>query len=55
MFNYAGVPVGAIGVAGPVERLRGDGPSPQLVAAVRETARSLSREMGAGRLSARAR
>ena len=55
VFNHAGAPVGAIGVAGPVERLLGDGPSPHLVAAVRETARSLSREMGAGRLSARAR
>lgn len=55
VFNHAGAPVGAIGVAGPVERLLSDGPSPHLVAAVRETARSLSREMGAGRLSARAR
>jgi DNA-binding IclR family transcriptional regulator len=55
VFNHAGAPVGAIGVAGPVERLLSDGPSPHVVAAVRETARSLSREMGAGRLSARAR
>jgi DNA-binding IclR family transcriptional regulator len=55
VFNHEGAPVGAIGVAGPVERLLGDGPSPHVVAAVRETARSLSREMGAGRLSARAR
>jgi DNA-binding IclR family transcriptional regulator len=55
VFNHAGAPVGAIGVAGPVERLLGEGPSPHVVAAVRETARSLSREMGAGRVSARAR
>jgi len=47
--------VGAIGVAGPVERLLEQGPAPDVVAAVRETARSLSREMGAGRVSARAR
>ena len=55
VFDHGGAPVGAIGVAGPVERLLSDGPSPHVVAAVRETARSLSREMGAGRLSVRAR
>ena len=55
VFNHLGAPVGAIGVAGPVERLLEQGPAPDVVAAVRETARSLSREMGAGRASARAR
>jgi len=55
VFNHLGAPVGAVGVAGPVERLLADGPAPDVVAAVRETARSLSREMGAGRVSARAR
>jgi DNA-binding IclR family transcriptional regulator len=55
VFDHAGAPVGAIGVAGPVERLLHDGPAPDVVAAVRETARSLSRDMGAGRVSARAR
>lgn len=53
VFDNAGAPIGAIGVAGPVERLLPDGPAPLLVAAVKETARGLSRDMGAGRLSAR--
>jgi DNA-binding IclR family transcriptional regulator len=48
--------VGAIGVVGPVERLVPDGSAaPALVVAVRETARGLSRDMGAGRLPARGR
>lgn len=55
VFDHAGMPVGAIGVAGPVERLLADGPAPDVIAAVRATAGSLSRDMGAGRLSARAR
>jgi DNA-binding IclR family transcriptional regulator len=45
-------PTGAIGVAGPAERLVPDGPIPELVAAVREIARRLSRDMG-GRAVAR--
>jgi DNA-binding IclR family transcriptional regulator len=46
--------VGAIGVVGPVERLVPDGrAAPALVTAVRETARGLSRDMGAGRTRAR--
>jgi DNA-binding IclR family transcriptional regulator len=53
VFDHRGHPAGAIGVAGSVERLMPDGPSPGLVAAVKETARGLSRDMGAGRLSAR--
>jgi DNA-binding IclR family transcriptional regulator len=54
IFGRLGAPVGAIGVAGPVERLLADGPSPTTVAAVREIARSVSRDMGAGRLRTRA-
>ncbi len=55
VFGNLGTAVGAISVAGPVDRLLKDGPSPRTVAAVRETARGLSRDMGAGRLRARAR
>jgi DNA-binding IclR family transcriptional regulator len=39
-------PVGAIGVAGPAERLVPEGPAPDVVAAVREVARRLSKDMG---------
>ncbi len=53
VFDHRGAPAGSIGVVGPVERLAPDGPAPTLVAAVKETARGLSREMGAGRLTAR--
>ncbi|MFN8231977.1 MAG: IclR family transcriptional regulator [Actinomycetota bacterium] len=53
VFDHRGGPAGSIGVVGPVERLAPDGPSPALVAAVKGTARGLSREMGAGRLAAR--
>jgi DNA-binding IclR family transcriptional regulator len=53
IFDHRGVPVGAIGVAGPVERLLPAGPAEALTAAVRETARGLSRDMGAGRIAAR--
>jgi DNA-binding IclR family transcriptional regulator len=55
VFDHLGLPAGAIGVAGPVERLLRDGPSREVVAAVREVARSLSRDMGAGRFTARVR
>ncbi|MGZ8630673.1 MAG: IclR family transcriptional regulator [Actinomycetota bacterium] len=52
--DMGGHSVGAIGVVGPVERLVPDGrASPTLVAAVRETSRGLSRDMGAGRVRAR--
>lgn len=54
VFDRLGLPVGSIGVAGPVERLLDPQPAREVVAAVREVARSLSRDMGAGRLSARA-
>ena len=53
IFDHRGMPAGAIGIAGPVERLLPDGPDEQLVAAVKQVARSLSREMGAGRSAAR--
>jgi DNA-binding IclR family transcriptional regulator len=43
-----GVTVGAIGISGPVERLIQDGsPRTDLVSFVRETARSVSRDLGA--------
>ncbi len=53
IFDHRGAPIGAIGIAGPVERLMPDGPDEQLVAAVKQVGRSLSREMGAGRAAAR--
>ncbi|MEO8476366.1 MAG: IclR family transcriptional regulator [Actinomycetota bacterium] len=53
VFDHRGRPVGAIGVVGPEERLHPDGASSSLVAAVKETGRGLSRDMGAGRLAAR--
>jgi DNA-binding IclR family transcriptional regulator len=53
VFDHRGAPAGAIGVVGPVERVAPDGPAPALVAAVKETARGLSREMGAGRVGSR--
>jgi DNA-binding IclR family transcriptional regulator len=44
------MPVGAVGITGAVERLCGDGElNPQLVAAVRDCARAVSRDLGAGR------
>jgi DNA-binding IclR family transcriptional regulator len=54
VFDHHGYPAGAVGVVGPVERLVPDGQaSTVLSAAVRETARGLSRDMGAGRVAAR--
>ncbi|WP_433548420.1 IclR family transcriptional regulator [Streptomyces sp. CA-294286] len=44
------MPVGAVGVAGAVERICPDGElKPELVAAVRDCARAVSRDLGAGR------
>ncbi|GHH48988.1 IclR family transcriptional regulator [Streptomyces candidus] len=44
------MPVGAVGVAGAVERVCPDGElKPELVAAVRDCARAVSRDLGAGR------
>ena len=53
VFDHRGLPVGSIGVAGAVDRLMPNGPATAIEAAVRETARGLSRDMGAGRLAAR--
>jgi DNA-binding IclR family transcriptional regulator len=53
VFDHSGRPVGSIGVVGPLERLWPGAASPALVTAVKETARGLSRDMGAGRLAAR--
>jgi DNA-binding IclR family transcriptional regulator len=54
VFGHQGRPSGAIGVAGSVDRLlSGIEPLPAIVGAVRETARGLSRDMGAGRIAAR--
>jgi hypothetical protein len=42
-------PAGAIGVVGPVERLLADAYAQELAVKVREVARQLFRELGAGR------
>jgi DNA-binding IclR family transcriptional regulator len=49
VFNHVSAVVGAIGVTGATETVTPDGPDISKVAAVREAARSLSRELGAGR------
>jgi DNA-binding IclR family transcriptional regulator len=50
VFGHRRVLVGAVGVAGAVERvLTGAEPHPRLVASVRDCARSVSHELGAGR------
>lgn len=54
VFDHRGMPVGAVGLVGPVERLAPEGhPAPVFTTAVREIARGLSRDMGAGRRAAR--
>jgi len=56
ILDHDGVPRGAIGVAGPVERLLPDGVARgDLVAAVKESARGLTRDLGGGRRYARIR
>jgi DNA-binding IclR family transcriptional regulator len=56
VFDHDGHPVGAIGVAGPVERVLPEGRAPaEVVAAVKETARGLSRDIGGVRRFARRR
>ncbi|POM23000.1 Glycerol operon regulatory protein [Actinomadura rubteroloni] len=46
--DHRGSPLGAVGIGGAVERLAGDGGfPPALVAAVRDAARSISRDLGA--------
>jgi len=53
VFDHRGHAAGAIGVVGSVERLLPEAVQAGLVAAVKETARGLSRDMGAGRVAAR--
>ncbi|MEU6487787.1 IclR family transcriptional regulator [Streptomyces sp. NPDC046887] len=53
IFDRTGAVVGAIGVVGPVERLLEEGCRQGLSIATRETARSLSRELGAHRFGTR--
>lgn len=56
VLDHDGHPVGAIGVAGPVERLLPDGLARiDVVAAVKESARGLSRDLGGVRRFARGR
>ncbi len=52
VFDSRGV-AGSIGVSGPAERLLPNGPDRSILPAVRDVARALSRELGAGRLSGR--
>ena len=43
-----GATVGAIGISGPIERLaNGEGPRSDLISYVRESARAVSRDLGA--------
>jgi DNA-binding IclR family transcriptional regulator len=49
IFDHAGHPVGAIGVVGDTDRIMPRGPAKQLVPAVAEAARGISRELGATR------
>jgi DNA-binding IclR family transcriptional regulator len=49
IFDHGGHAVGAIGVAGDTQRVLPRGPARGLAAAVVEAARSVSRELGAGR------
>lgn len=53
VFDHRGRPAGAIGVVGPVERLMPSEPDAAIVSAVKQVARGLSRDMGAGRLAVR--
>jgi len=54
VLDHRGHPVGAIGVVGPVERVVPDGPPrADLIAAVKEVARGLSRDLAGGRRFAR--
>jgi DNA-binding IclR family transcriptional regulator len=49
IFDHAGLAVGAIGIVGDTERILPRGPARGLGPAVIEAARSISRELGAGR------
>jgi len=52
VFDRSGEVVGAIGIVGPVERMLGEPARQELAVAVRETARNLSRDLGAPRRAA---
>ncbi|MFE7168453.1 IclR family transcriptional regulator [Streptomyces sp. NPDC057616] len=52
VFDRSGEVVGAIGIVGPVERVLGEPERRELAVAVRETARNLSRDLGAPRRGA---
>jgi DNA-binding IclR family transcriptional regulator len=49
LFDNRNEVVGAIGVSGPIERLLPKGPDSSLVVLVKQAARDLSRDLGAGR------
>jgi DNA-binding IclR family transcriptional regulator len=49
IFDHSGHAVGAIGIVGDTDRIMPRGPSRQLVSAVAEAARGISRELGANR------
>ncbi|MBI3647410.1 MAG: IclR family transcriptional regulator [Actinobacteria bacterium] len=49
VFDHRGHAAGAVGIAGPAERLQPAAPPEPLVAAVKDTSRGLSQGMGAGR------
>ena len=53
VFDRSGAAVGAIGIIGPVERVFDESVRQEHIVAVREVARHLSRELGAGRGVAR--
>lgn len=55
VFNRSGSVAGAIGIVGPVERLFDESARQDHIVAVREVARHLSRELGAGRGTTRVR
>lgn len=52
VFDRSGEVAGAIGIVGPVERMLGESTRRELAVAVRETARNLSRDLGAPRRAA---
>jgi DNA-binding IclR family transcriptional regulator len=49
VFDWSGRAVGALGIVGPAERLLADDTATKFADAVRNTARALSRDLGAGR------
>jgi DNA-binding IclR family transcriptional regulator len=51
VFDWSGRAAGALGIVGPAERLLQAGRQGPLADAVRTTARALSRDLGAGRVT----